>query len=88
LVVQKVHFLGSALCLIPTKTITLKNFFEKVSSRHPLDRKILRNTKTTVLRNVGNHLRISLYSGTAKNLRDPLFVEKPEIFGKIGRFEE
>jgi hypothetical protein len=44
--------------------------------------------KTAVLKNVRNSLRISLYSGTAKNLRDPWFGDKSENFWKIGQFGE
>jgi hypothetical protein len=41
-----------------------------------------------ILRNVQNSFKISLYSGISENLRAPLFGEKVEIFGKIGRFRE
>jgi hypothetical protein len=44
--------------------------------------------KTTVLMNVRNRFRISIYSGTAKNLRDLSSGEKMENFGKIGQFGE
>jgi hypothetical protein len=44
--------------------------------------------KTAVLRDARNYLIISICSGTAKNLRDPWFGEKPENFGKIGQYGE
>jgi hypothetical protein len=54
------------------------------SSGHPLDHKILRNIEMMFESDVRNHLYISSYSGSAKNLRDPMFGEKSENFGKFG----
>jgi hypothetical protein len=44
--------------------------------------------KIAVLKNVWNSLRISRYSGSAKNLRAPCFREKSENFEGIGQFRE
>jgi hypothetical protein len=40
------------------------------------------------LKDVRNRLRITSYSGTAQNLRDPSFREKVENFGRIGLLGE
>jgi hypothetical protein len=58
------------------------------SSRHPLNQKNLRNTEIAFGSNVWNCLCTSLYSGSAKNLRDPSFGEKVENFGDLGWFGE
>jgi hypothetical protein len=44
--------------------------------------------KMAIGSNVRNRFCISPYSGGAKNLHAPYFREKPENFGRIGRFEE
>jgi hypothetical protein len=47
----------------------------------PPERKILRNTEMSGWSDVRNRLLASVFSGAAKNLRDPCFGEKMENFG-------